>query len=138
MSTTIDASLATYVDASTMMYRYCRAIDDHDATLLRGVLADDCVLVVGEHRIEGGDTVAAVIGGLFTERDWARHCVTNLLVEEATASSVTIRAYVQFVMSGAVRTSGLGDYRATMSRDGEGLRLSSLEVIILDQVVTPR
>lgn len=138
MSTTTDASIATYVDASTLMYRYCRAIDDHDASLLRSVLADDCVLVVGEHRIEGGETVASIIGGLFTERDWARHCVTNLLVEGNTDDTIAIRAYVQFVMAGAERTSGLGDYRASMSRTAEGLRLTSLEVIILDQVVTAR
>lgn len=133
--------------ATTALHRYCRAIDEHDATALTAVFSADTVLLVDmaaesgvqTHTFEGRDTVVPVLASLFEQRDWARHQIANALVDVAAGGEVTVRCYVNFLLvAGPKRTQGVGDYTASL-RESDGLLLiTRLRVRILDEIVSDR
>jgi ketosteroid isomerase-like protein len=137
--------------ATAALHRYCRAIDEHDAAALGSVFSEDAVLLVDmavdgtpeggvqTHTFEGRDAVVPILASLFEQRDWARHQISNALVEVDPAGEVTVRCYVSFLLvAGASRTQGVGDYTASL-RDGDGsLLVTRLRVRILDEIVSDR
>jgi ketosteroid isomerase-like protein len=131
--------------ASTVLHRYCAAIDQHDAAALAEVFGKDVALVVGggdagaEQSFTGRDTVVTILASLFEQRRWARHMVSNVVVEPGTDGTVAVRSYFQFVLGldGAV-ASGVGDYDVTMREEEGRLVITRFSAAILDQATTPR
>jgi ketosteroid isomerase-like protein len=135
--------------ASTVLHRYCHAIDHHDADALKAVFSDDVVLLVGGETNEGGDgsqqsfagrdTVVQILASLFEQRQWARHLVSNVLVHVGSDGDVDVRSSFQYLLAKqSERTIGIGDYHVTM-RDVDGqLLITTFSAAILDEVTVSR
>jgi hypothetical protein len=131
--------------ALATLHRYCRAIDHHDESALREVFSEDAVLTVrrpggagAESFLSGRNAVVPALASLFGRRSWARHWVSNELVEPGADGSLTISCYFRFLLaesSGAVE--GLGDYEADLVPSGDRFTISRLAVSILEQAVRP-
>jgi predicted SnoaL-like aldol condensation-catalyzing enzyme len=126
-------------EAHDVLVRYCEAIDDHDTEALKAVLADDVLLTTGEHRWIGKENVVDFLTSLFSSRKWARHAISNVLVEQNEKGDLVVKAYFQFVIASDVHTLGLGDYVAVMRSQDDRLLLTSLNVQILESfIVEPK
>ncbi|KJE23364.1 SnoaL-like domain [Frankia torreyi] len=134
--------------AGRVLYRYCRAIDQGDAGALREVLAPDAALVVAGGTVEGGpgseqvfagrDTVVDILASLFDQRQWARHLVSNLLVDVEPDGSVDVRSYFQYWLGRADGTAhGVGDYHVTMREADGRLAITTLSATILEEITLP-
>jgi 3-phenylpropionate/cinnamic acid dioxygenase small subunit len=135
--------------ARSLLHRYCKAIDDHDTEALQEVFSDDVVLVVGDETVEDGksarqsftgrQTVVQILSSLFGQRNWARHLVSNELVEDRGDGDVEIRSYFQFLLAKPQsRVIGVGDYRAIMRPVGGRLRIREFAASVLDEVEIAR
>ena len=134
--------------ARSVLHRYCRAIDHHDASALGDVFSDDVVLVVEGQSVEGGEdqplsfagraTVVQILSSLFEQRRWSRHFVSNELVEDRDDDEVEVRSYFQFVLGKEEgRVIGVGDYRAVMRPVDGSLRICEFSASIVDEVEVP-
>ncbi len=138
--------------ASTVLHRYCEAIDRHDADALRDVFSEDVVLLVagdtgegdeggdaGRRSFAGRDTVVAILASLFEQRLWARHLVSNVLVDAADDGELAVRCSFQYLLAKAdSRAIGVGDYRATMREVDGRLVMTRFSATVLDEVDVPR
>ena len=135
--------------ARSLLHRYCKAIDDHDTEALHEVFSDDVVLVVGDETagdsegakqsFTGRETVVQILSSLFAHRTWARHLVSNELVEDRDDGDVEIRSYFQFLLAKPQsRVIGLGDYRAIMRSVGSRLWIREFSASVLDEVEVAR
>jgi SnoaL-like domain len=131
--------------ALVLLHRYCRAIDHHDEPALRDVFSEDAMLVVRpghadakESALRGRDAVVQALASLFARRSWARHIVSNELVERVEDGSLTISCYFSFVLADAPgRVEGLGDYEAHLVESGDRLAVARLSVSILERTARP-
>jgi ketosteroid isomerase-like protein len=129
--------------ASTVLFRYCRAIDSHDATALAAVFSEDVALVVGAgdatQTFAGRDLVVSLLASLFEQRRWARHMVSNVLVDVNADGSLAVRSSFQYVLAkDGENAMGLGDYEVTMREIGGELLITVLSAAILDEITVPR
>jgi uncharacterized protein (TIGR02246 family) len=131
-------SFEIYRDAIGVLHRYCRAIDTHDAAALALLLHDDVVLTVNPDRWEGQPAVMVMLTGMFEQRAWARHFVSNIEVSGLRDGDVGVRAYAAFILSSADRIIGAGDYFVTIRRTDDGLRIAQLELAMLDVAAVRR
>jgi hypothetical protein len=118
-------------EAEGVLRAYCRAIDSHDRGALKEVFSADATLRVGEQRWEGRDGVMDNLASLFSERQWARHLVSNVQVTNRGDGALEVESYFQFFIQGESLTTGVGDYRAVLAGDGGLMRIQDLEVSIL-------
>jgi hypothetical protein len=125
--------------ATSVLHRYCGAIDQHDAEALKDVFSEDVVLVAGEQSFTGRDTVVEILSSLFAQRQWARHSVSNALVDTEPDGTVEVRSYFQYVLSRvADATLGVGDYHVRMSEVDGRLVITRFHAAILEEVTVAR
>jgi hypothetical protein len=131
--------------ALATLHRYCWAIDHHDESALREVFSEESVLAIrpplggaAESSVSGRDAVVRTLVSFFARRSWARHWVSNELVEAGADGSLKISCYFRFVLAEAAgAVEGLGDYVADLVPRGDEFAISRLEVSILEQAVRP-
>jgi len=76
----------------------------------------------------------SLLASLFEQRCWARHMVSNVLVDADPGGDVRVSSYFQYVLGReASRTSGVGDYRVTMRDIGGELLITTFSATILDE-----
>jgi len=114
----MDAQLAEEVRMT--LYRYARAVDDHDLDTLAALAADDVELrrVDGLH--QGREAFLRIYRNFFASAvDWSRHLITNIEVE-GTGDRATTRAYFEAAMT-AGESSRLvfGEYRHELVHTGQ-------------------
>ncbi|HVW45143.1 MAG TPA: nuclear transport factor 2 family protein [Amycolatopsis sp.] len=135
--TAADSALAWR--AITVLHRYCRAIDHHDAEALKDVFSEDAELVAGEQTFAGRDTVVEILASLFGQRQWARHSVSNPLVDVEPDGTVVVRSYFHYVLSREPdATLGLGDYHVRLTEVDGNLLITRFHAAILDEVTVAR
>lgn len=101
-------------------------IDHHDAVALAELLDEDAVLLVLPPHRDGAassrlgrDALVLALASLFSGRAWARHFVSNEMVEKASDGTLTISCYFRFVPAETTgRVAGLGDYEARLDAGG--------------------
>jgi ketosteroid isomerase-like protein len=134
--------------ASSLLHRYCRAIDNADPKALEDVFSEDCVLVVSGTTDEGGDgreqsfpgrdAVVQILSSLFAQRQWARHLVSNVIVEAQADGAYEVRSYFQYWMGrGSETTSGVGDYHASMREADGHLVITRFSAAIVNEFTVP-
>jgi uncharacterized protein (TIGR02246 family) len=128
----LESSLEDERRARDVLHGYCRAIDMHDEDALRDLMTEDVAFVTGTWSCKGVDAVSRRLSAVFQQRKWARHFITNTMVRSTPDALVLVRSYFQFVLAGETRTTGFGEYSATMHRAGDQLLLGKLEVAITD------
>jgi hypothetical protein len=131
--------------ATAVLHRYCRAIDSSDEPALRDVFAADAVMILSGSEgaapgmsLSGRDQIVPALASLFPGRAWARHFISNELVESRPDGSVALRCYFRFVLAQHAGTEeGMGDYDARLVEMDGRLVISSLTVSILERGVRP-
>ncbi|WP_255649300.1 nuclear transport factor 2 family protein [Frankia sp. ArI3] len=91
-----------------------------------------------EQVFAGRDTVVDILASLFDQRQWARHLVSNLLVDVEPDGSVDVRSYFQYWLGRADGTAhGVGDYHVTMREADGRLAITTLSATILEEITLP-
>lgn len=110
--------------ARNALYRYARAVDLADESLLAETFTEDVVL----ERVDGSRVGrAAVLAFYRTVFDgptlWSKHMVTNVTTE-ATVEGLAVTAYFQTVSStGSEAKAVFGEYRDVLVRQAGRLRI---------------
>lgn len=105
------------------LYRYARAVDEHDLSRLADLVTDDVQLFRVDGLHQGRDAFLAVYRQFFASPiDWSRHLITNVEVAlDPAGGAARSHAYFEAAMTDSTAAwLVFGEYRHDMVRtDGQ-------------------
>lgn len=143
-------------ELNTLYARYAAALDDGPLAAWPGFFAEDCMYqIIPRDNFEQGlpmaimrcesramleDRVTGVQETMLYEPRYLRHHITNILIEDASAGALQVRAnfsVIEVLPDELPRISIAGCYRDRLVRNGEGTWCFVEKLCVFDSVLVP-